>query len=76
MAAPDTPLRIVMDFGPVRTPLFAPPSQQDCTRALRRDGVHILPRSCRVCGLGPCRFDAPPPNRLTGSTLLENGDAT
>lgn len=61
-------------LSPPLVPPLSPEAYKDCTRALRRDGVHILPRSCRVCGLGPCRIDAP--NRLSGSTINQDGDAT
>ena len=53
-------------------------ARDDCTCAMRRDGVQVLPRSCRVCGLGPCRFVEPVamvPNRLKGATINQDGDA-
>lgn len=42
------------------------PNISNCTYELRKTGK-VYPRTCEVCGLGPCQFF----DRLTGSTDFE-----
>ena len=49
------------------------PNERECLEVMRHRGDRMLPRSCRLCGLGPCRRGFPAYKQPKEESMADHG---